>query len=217
MNKCYNWLVKKALGQVNALLLVIGLLVFSGVVAWWFYQNKEVVNVEDEKILASPTKTVVSSPIPTVDPMEGWQTYTSEDGCFSFKYPKEVEFKMQGDLAHLSIWGPSQKQDTEFYDGLSLGFLPIGAINMSLSDYVDSKIEESKQTGEIIQDKIGVTVNGISGFTYTVAGMGTFENIYMQSEDGSCGVEITNSTIDPTNQGYEKVVDDILSTFEFGK
>ena len=72
-----------------------------------------------------------------------------------------------------------------------------------------------KQTGEILQPKKTITVNGISGYTYTVEGLGTFKNIYLQSPNKACTVEITDATIDPTNQGYQKTVDKILTTFKF--
>ena len=201
------------------------LVVFSGTTGWLVYQNNQLKQAGQETALPLPTKTVapsptatvVPSPIPTVDPMKEWQTYSSEGGCFSFKYPQEVEYKMQGDLAHLSILGPTQKEDTEFFDGMSLTFSSLLAIDVSLKDYVDSKVDESKQFGEIIKPNAEIIVNGIKGYTYTSQGLGIFESIYLQAEDKSCAVEITNSTVDPTNQGYQETVDKILSTFKFGK
>ena len=199
-------------------------MLFSGTIGWLVWQDNELRQMEPETVLPLPVKTVApstttvaSSPIPTVDPMEGWQTYSSEEGCFSFKYPEEVTFKMQGDLAHLSVWGPTQKEDTGFFDGISLAFSSPLTINVPLKDYVDGKVDESKEFGEVIKPRTEIMVNGIKGYTYTSQGMGTFENIYLQAEDKSCAVEITNSTVDPTNQGYQEIVDKILATFKFGK
>ena len=204
---------------------MVMLIFLSGTIGWSVYQNNQSEQVGREKTLPLPTKTIVvsptatmsPSPIPTVDPIKGWQTYSSDEDCFSVKYPEEVTFKMQGGLAHLSVWGPTQKKDTGFYDGISLTFSPPLAINISLKDYVDDKINESKEFGEIIKPREEIVINGVKGYTYTDQGMGTFKNIYLQAEDKSCTVEITNSTVDPTNQGYQETVDKILSTFTFVK
>ena len=196
------------------MILVAGVLVlFSGTIGWLVWQNNQLRQMEPETVLPLPVKTVA----PTVDPMEGWQAYSSEEDCFSFKYPEEVTFKMQGDLAHLSVWGPTQKEDTGFFDGISLAFSSPLIINVPLKDYVDGKVDESKEFGEVIKPRTEIMVNGIKGYTYTSQGMGTFENIYLQAEDKLCAVEITNSTVDPTNQGYQEIVDKILATFKFGK
>lgn len=207
------------------ILLVVVSVVFSATTGWLVYQNNKLKQAGQETISPLPTKTVTQSPTatttpspaPTVDPIMEWQTYSTEEDCFSFKYPEEVTFKMQGDLAHLSLLGPTQKQDTGFFDGISLTFSPPLTISGSLTDYVDTKVAESKEFGEIIKPKAEITVNGINGYTYTNQGLGTFENIYLQAGDKSCAVEITNSTIDPTNQGYQETVDKILSTFKFSK
>ena len=150
--------------------------------------------------------------------MAGWITHTANNICYTFKYPQEVELKerKQENLIHLSLWGPTQKADTEFYDGISLTFsFPLDTGGMDLKSYVDSKIEEFKQFGEILKPREEIIINGIKGYTYTAEGLGIFQYIYLQSPDKSCTVEIVNATFDPTNQGYLQTVDQILSTFEF--
>jgi photosystem II reaction center protein PsbP len=212
--------MKKSLGKISAVLSIVMLISLFVTIGWLVYKNNQLkqeksLPLSTETISPSPTTIISPSIIPTIDPMENWQTYSNNEDCFSFKYPKELTFEMQADLAHLSIWGPTQKKDTGFYDGLSLTFSPSLTINVPLSDYVDGKIDESKQFGEIIKAKIEITINGINGYTFTTQGMGKFENIYLQAKDKSCTVEITNASVDPTNQGYQEMVNDILSTFEF--
>jgi hypothetical protein len=170
--------------------------------------------------MPSPAPTEIPSPTPTVDPMAEWLNYSEENICYSFKYPKEITLKerKEEEIIYLSLWGPTQKKDTELYDGLSLSFsFPLKIGNTPLKDYVDSKIEESKQFGEILKPREETIINGISGYTYTSEGLGIFQNIYLQSPDKTCVVEITNATQDPTNQGYQETVNQILSTFEFKK
>jgi len=204
--------------------LTIGLVIFAlavlGVAGVFAYQNylKEEATSKKGAPVSSPMPTEVPSPIPTVDPTANWLAYTNEKICYTFKYPQEVTFKerKEENIIHLSLWGPAQEKDTEFYDGISLSFsLPLEIGNISLKDYVDTKIEESKQHGEILKPREEITINGINGYTYTTQGLGTFQNIFLQSPDKACTVEITNATIDPTNQGYQKTVDKILSTFKF--
>ena len=207
--------------------LLISLAIFAlavlGVVGFFAYQNyqlKEPVISKKDAPISSPTPmpTEVLSPTPTIGATANWLSYADESVCYTFKYPQEITFKIRPEekIIHLSLWGPTQKQDTEFYDGISLSFsFPLEIGGAALSDYVDSQIEESKQHGEILKSKETITINGINGYTYTSQGLGTFQNIFLQSPDKTCTVEITNATADPSNQGYQKTVDKILSTFKF--
>jgi len=195
--------------------LVIFALAVLGFAGFFAYQN-----YQSPVPSPMPIPTEILSPTPMVDPTANWLTYTKENICYTFKYPKEVTLKerKEENIIHLSLWGPTQKKDTEFYDGLSLTFsLPLEIGNLSLNDYVDGKIEEVEKGGvaEITKSKKAVLVNEINGYTFTVQGLGTFQNIFLQSLDKTCTVEITNATIDPTNQGYQETVDKILSTFKF--
>ncbi len=201
--------------------LVILALAALGVAGFFAYQNiqlKEKVTLRKGAPTSSLLPTEVSSPTPTVDPTANWLTFTNENICYSFKYPQEITLKerKEENIIHLSLWGKTQKEETEFYDGISLSFsLPLAIGNTSLKDYTDSKIDEAKQHGEILKPREEITINNINGYTYTSQGLGIFQNIFLQSSDKICTVEITNVTIDPTNQGYQKTVDKILSTFKF--
>jgi hypothetical protein len=164
----------------------------------------------------SPMATEVPLPTATPDPYAGWLTHTGS--CYTFKYPNNVTFteRQEENLVHLSLWGPTQKPDTEFFDGISLTVsLPLDLGGLTLSDYVDNQLTEDQQHSEITSPKQPTTVNGISGFTYTNEGLGTFQNIFLQSPGQTCSVEIVNSTKDPGNQGYQQTVNKILSSFQF--
>lgn len=198
------------------------LLIALGIAGFFAYQNYQ---LKKEAILKEDTVTPSLPPVPTEDPLPtleidltaGWFTFTKEGFCYSFKYPQEITFNDEN-VIRLSSLGPTQKKDTEFYDGLSLIFsLPLEIGNLSLSDYVDGKIEEIENDGlaEIVNPKEVILINGINGYTYTVQGLGKFQNIFLQSPDKTCVVEITNSTVDPTDQGYQKTVDKVFSTFKF--
>lgn len=223
--------------------LMIGLAAFAlialgiaGVFAYQNYQLKQKTTPKKDMSVPTPVPTLIPLPSPSVipsptptpqpeadhplDETANWLTLPNKDVCYTFKYPKDITFqeRKEENIIHLSLWGPTQEKDTEFYDGISLSFsLPLQIGNTSLKDYVDSKIEESKQFGEILKPRSEITVNGIKGYTYTSEGLGIFQNIYLQSPDKTCTVEITNATNDPTNQGFQETVNKILATFNFIK
>jgi len=47
--------------------------------------------------------------------------------------------------------------------------------------------------------------------------MVTFQNIFLQSANQACAVEIVDSTKDPSNQGFQQTVNEILASFQFVK
>lgn len=209
-----------------AIILLILLFASLGITGFFIYQNyllkqqippktKFALPSPSPALIPSPTYSIVPSLIPTVNITANWLTYSNENVAFTFKYPKEISLKEE-DVIHLSLWGPTQKKDTEFYDGISLTFsFPFKIENTSLKDYVDSKIEESKQISEIIKPREEITINEINGYTYTEQGLGIFQSIYLQSPGIVWTVEIINGTNDPTGQGFKQTVDKILSTFKF--
>lgn len=165
-----------------------------------------------------PQPTSVLSPTPTPDLTEDWLTYSNSDIVYTFKYPSNVSLTEKNNTIQLYLQGPTQRQNTEFYDGIMLIFsLPFQIGNVSLSEYVDQEIEQSKQNADILEEKTKINVAGIEGFTYTAQGLGTSKYIYLQSSDKTWTVKIINGTNDPTNQGYNNTVDQILSTFKFTK
>jgi len=218
--KSNKWLT---IGLTALALIALGI---AGVFAYQNYQLKQ--KTTPEKGVSAPTPvstlipspSIIPSPTPTVNPNANWLTLPNKDVCYTFRYPKDITFqeRKEENIIHLSLWGPTQEKDTEFYDGISLSFsLPLQIGNTSLKDYVDNKIEESKQFGEILKPRSKIIINGIEGYTYTSEGLGIFQNIYLQSPNKACTVEITNATNDPTGQGFQQTVDKILSTFKFLK
>ncbi len=146
----------------------------------------------------------------------GWETHTAS--TYKVKYPSDVQVNEQeGGRLLLTKSGPTQKTETEFYDGLSLSFHQFDLSGTNLETYVQGKIDESEEAGifEIISGPSPVNIGNYSGRTYTSQGVITFRYIYLQSTDGSKSMEIIDSTIDPGNLGFEETVNQILSTFQF--
>jgi hypothetical protein len=209
--------------------LAILLITSLAVVGFFAYQNYLLKNKDGiEKELITPPSTATQAPSPDTpetplstpapDIYDGWSTYSGS--CYSFKYPGEVTLteRKEENLIHLSLWGPTQKKETGFYDGISLTFsLPLDLGNLSLSDHVDSRVAENKLFSEVISPKQDVVINKINGYTYTTEGMGTFQSIFLQSDNKACAVEIVDSTKDPSNQGFQQTVNEILASFQFVK
>lgn len=169
---------------------------------------------------SSPSGLQTGTPVPSSAEDEltaGWLSFSKSGVPYTFKYPKELKLTEQEGF-NLSLWGPSQKADTEFYDGISLTFsLPVELQGVSLEDYVAKKILSIKELGvsEVTKPQEEITVNNISGYTFTESGLGTFQNIFLPSPDKKSVIEITNGTKDPTSQGFGKTVQTILATFKF--
>ena len=217
--------------QVPWLMIVLAILLIASlaVAGFFAYQNyllKNKAGLEKKPVVSSSTDVQTPSPAtpktpsltPTPDLYDGWLTYS--DNCYSFKYPSEVALieRKEENLIHLSLWGPTQRKETGFYDGISLTFsLPLNLGDLSLSDHVDNRVTEDKLFSEITSAKQDVVINKINGYTYTTEGMGTFQSIFLQSANQACAVEIVDSTKDPSNQGFQQTVNEILASFQFVK
>ena len=210
--------------QKYVFIFIILLFLSLGAVGFLAYQNNQLrkqidslltVNEYNDNQITSANKPVISLSSQETPLNDNWLIYSGSNTCYSFKYPSNLSIDLENG-PELTLSGPTQKQNTEIYDGIYIHFSsPLNLGGKTLSQYIDSSIEEAKIVGQLLKPKQGITVNGIAGFKYTFQGLGTFEHFVLQSKDQKCTVDITNGTVDPTNQGYQKTVNQILSTFEF--
>jgi len=114
----------------------------------------------------------------------------------------------------VSVWGPTQEKDTEFYDGINLLFKFNPLNGQTLEAVVDNSVQESQVVGEIITAKTPMSLNNYDGFTYTSQGLGVFRYIFLEWP-GQGYMEIIDGTNDPTGQGYKEIVEKILLTLEY--
>jgi hypothetical protein len=210
-------------GFIHIILIVVVLIVGLGVGGYFVYQNlqtKEKLPIKEVTPITTSTPTQEEQPPEELtfeqDQMLDWKEYVSNS--YSFMYPPDVELKEQGGgIVTLSKWGPTQKADTEFFDGISISFRVLNLPNTTLQDYIQSQIDEIKLAGmaEVTDGPNPITINNYSGLTYTTVGLGTHKTIVIQSAGGTSFVEITDSTVDPGNLGFSDTADKILNTFEF--
>lgn len=151
----------------------------------------------------------------------GGNSFSDPDSIFSVLYPNEYKQDIQGENRYrIYKQGPTQRGQTEMYDGVIINFETIDLESKNLSDWIDERISLSTQDGtsELIEEKTPINVNGYPGYTYTMRGLGTFENLAIQKDQNSKYAVITTSLIaDPSGAGFEKEFENILSTLTLHK
>jgi len=230
-----NWLLILGGCLIVVLITLIALFGFGG-----YFINKYLTIFKKEilpKVQVTPTitetqplvtVTTIPSPLPTTlekNPEDkstaDWKTYSK---TVSFKYPANItltEAEPGNPAISLSLFGPSQKKDTEAYDGLFLTFyLPEKLNGKSFTSYVQEQFSQEQKNLEIIGGTMDkgleeIEIAGLKGYTYTLTGLGTHQYIYLPSPKEGEVIKITNSTVDPTNQGFKKTVEQILASFKF--
>ena len=185
------------------------ILVVVAIAAFFYFQNRQLKNLllEETKKNAEQEE---ESIIPIFNPVEDWKTYSND--IYQIKYPGDFE-EDDEDVNTFSITkvGPTQKDGTELYDGISISFEIVE--NYELQSYVDSQYENGLI--EFLNDPEATIFNGYDAITYVIQGLGTFEHIVLETNDNGALVDITVLVSDPKNLGYRDTIDQILSTFKF--
>ncbi len=162
-------------------------------------------------IVASPTAHAITA---------SWKIYSDANNYYTIKYPSDVKLQAP-DNATINFvkWGPTQKAQTEFYDGVSItittGTFTAGE---TLEKLVNADIEQKQvQLGsdfKINKPLTAIIINGASGLTYD--GETAYGNTnYLYFAVGKNGfIAISNNTRDPNNQGYKDLANDIIGTLQ---
>lgn len=137
-----------------------------------------------------------------------WTKYSGNR--YSVMYPGQVEFQIQGDTAVLTQWGPTQKQGTEFYDGISLSFKSASLDGKTIKEQADKRAAEMGgvfETSPVSETKVG----SFSGYKFNVKGYAEADYYYLDLGTNTY-LELVNGTKDPTNVGFPSLVEQILAT-----
>lgn len=170
--------------------------------------------VSNKKSLTNTSK-FNSSPSPTQeikkDELSDWKIYEDINNKFSFKYPPDLSPKIYDDKSVvIEKWGPTQKEDTEFYDGLSISFTIYPLEGKTFAETVMSNRQGSEEvSGEKISEPTKIITSGFEGLTYEVMG----HHYFFYPIGDSNYLFVTNMTNDPTNAGFTEIAEQILSTF----
>ena len=195
------------------LIILIGLAGFIGFVVGNNSYRKPVNQVVKMAVTNQPLITILPTHKIQITPsttQDQWIEYNSQEKGFSIKYPKDVPINNHEDgLVSFEVWGPSQKPDTEFYDGLSISLQPRQLDGKTLDQIVSDNIKGSEEVwGIAIDPAKPVTIGGVSGLTYKA---GDHQYYYLPLKN-DWYLELFNLTNDPTNQGYEKQASDMINT-----
>lgn len=170
--------------------------------------------------MTSPSPTPVSSK-DISDLLQGGSSYSDPNGVYVFLYPNDYVIDSK-DPQQVRVYknGPTQKGQTEMYDGVIVNMGKVSLNGKKLSEWVDSKINEATADGtsEVVKAKMSTTLNNYPGFSYTLRGLGIFETIVVQKDSNSDNAIVINTMVaDPTNVGFQKQVDATLSTLQILK
>lgn len=161
----------------------------------------------------APVLTPTNVPVFTQEPMSGWKTYSDKGGKYSFKYPPEMSLKEYEDgTVSVYLWGPTQKEGTEFYDGINLGFKKGELAGKTLKAFVDKKVSELSGVFQVSSVST-VTVSGVNAYKFHVKGYVDGDYYYLALSGGSY-LEIIDSTKDPTNKGFTQTASQVLATLK---
>lgn len=175
-------------------------------------QVQPTVTLTPDKVV-TPTITR-TSPKPTSQDEMDWQTYTSQDLGFAVRHPEDVEVQRRQDGSITFIkWGPTQREGTEFYDGIRVQITQGQLGGKSLRAFVEQKVQEEKndpvtQTVSSIEQ---VSIGGKIGYKYDISAFGDRTINYLPKGNGEY-LRIIDGTIEPKNQGFKQTVKRMLAS-----
>lgn len=195
-------------GMKTAMWVAIVFLAFSVAGAAGYYLGANRV-----KPTPSPTPAPTVTPEPTAMPTEGWETFQSEDG-WAIRYPEGVKVT-ENAVVSFMMFGPTQKEGTEFYDGISLTIRSGSLGGITLKAFVDDKVEEIEgdAVSEVTAGPTLAEIADLSGYRLTATGLGTFEYYYLPLGE-SRYLEIVDGSQDPAGEGYKETVETMLDTMQ---
>ncbi|MGI5841493.1 MAG: hypothetical protein ACOX6N_04720, partial [Patescibacteria group bacterium] len=160
---------------------------------------------------------VTPSPTGTVS---DWDIFQSDEIGIRIRYPQDVRVQTIDNMRYTKAvqfikFGPTQIEGTEFYDGINV-LIDKGVLeeDQSVRSLALTRLEEAKEgpTFENSSEMTTVTVAGRTGYRFTIESLGVHEYTFLP--EGQEYIEIRNSTADPTSQGYQETVDQMLATLE---
>jgi hypothetical protein len=118
---------------------------------------------------------------------------------------------------HINKEGPTQIHETESYDGIYLEFIILPKKGLSLQQIAQNSFEELKK--EDVDAGIGFKQSSIgdySAWEYTYTPYLGAKYIFLEENAESQEyLRIVDMTEDPTNQGYESLVNKIVASITF--
>lgn len=190
--------------------IIVGIVVvvvaglFGGMFSWQPRKSTQQVNQAQIKTLNDqPT-----SSIPT-----DWKLYSSDTIGFSMYYDPLLTLQEDSKTdVRFYKQGPTQRGQTEMYDGMIVTVRKVDVVGDAQA-YINNQIEQYKNIGSITEPLHDSKLNGISMKEYSASGLGDAKMIFVPIDNQTL-LEVSYMVPDPTNAGFQKVVDSMLSTFK---
>jgi len=143
-----------------------------------------------------------------------WIIYENAALGFTITHPVDLTPEEREETIVFAKWGPSQKENTGFYDGINL-ILDQGQYEGSFLSLVQSELAKMKEwpTYESSTDLEAVAVAGREAWSFKVVSMIESTYTYIKKNDHEY-FRITNNTQDPTNQGFAQIVEQMLESLD---
>jgi hypothetical protein len=142
-----------------------------------------------------------------------WKSYDNPRYGFAMRYdPTLTVEEDQGTGVRFWKWGPTQRGQTELYDGIMLSIRPVPAPD-GVDRYIAAQTAQIKENGTITEELHDGVLNGMPTKEFGFTGLGDYRFIFLPVDAGSL-LEITSITPDPTAAGFRASVEAMLSTLE---
>lgn len=168
-------------------------------------------------ISPSPTPSSNTMPAPAAQLPSDWQTYTDAQENFQISHPPDLEVTKTADgFVQFYKAGPTQEENTEIYDAVSLRIREQSKEANQELDKLSQQMVDRNEGGisEVIQTPQPVSINSRNGFKFITQGLGTYEHILLLGLTDETYYHLINGTVDPTGQGFDQILEQMLSTFE---
>ncbi len=148
---------------------------------------------------------------------DGWTAYSNKDYGLSFSYPTEWDLSINtnnmfeaGDLVTASIVGPTQKPQSEFYDGASFTVAIPTSTSGSLDEWLNQKGFTATKNFEINKN---VSLGGQPAVRAYGCGLGCFNYIFTKYKGNIYGiVQVSNGG---KKLEYDQSLSKIVNSFKF--
>jgi len=146
-----------------------------------------------------------------VDATPVWEIYANENVGIQMPYRSDMTVYedlegQHGPLVSFSLWGPTQIENSEFFDGVGISIrrreLASGESPLSLAQEQEA---QSRNVGEILSGIETITLAGRSGFGFMEQTVGApVKRMFIKVDDDTV-LDIGIALADPTDEGFASV------------
>lgn len=196
---------------------VIGLLIIAVVVGGYLFLNAQ--SSQPQTPSPKPMPQVSIQPDELNELQAGGSSYQDPDGTFVLLYPNDytMDTENNGAIVRFVKRGEMERPQSEISNGVLVVIEKADTGNMSLAQWVDSRIDQITADGttQITEGKKQIMLNGQPAFTYQSRGLGESQTYVVKKDNNATNVLIISTLVaDPNNVGYQAEVDAMLETVE---